>query len=120
MEEFKLKREFNYFLKDILDSIRNIKEYTKDMSFEEFQNNRMVFDATTRNFEIIGEAIFNLSSDLKDKYSQVPWRMIKDMRNAVIHQYWKIDAKIEWDIIETELDTLEEQIVVILEKEKNN
>jgi len=64
-----LKREFNSFLKDILEAILSIKEYTENMTFEEFVKNKLVFDATTRNFEIIGEAISNLSEDLKNKYS---------------------------------------------------
>lgn len=87
------------------------------MIFNDFLKDEKSIDAVTRNFEIIGEAISNLPEDFKKKYPNVSWRNIKDMRNSVIHQYWKVDLEIEWEFIETKLDILEKQIKEILEIE---
>jgi len=48
----------------------------------------------------------------------VPWRSIKDMRNSIIHQYWKVDLEIEWGIIQTKLGILKKQISEIIKKEE--
>jgi uncharacterized protein with HEPN domain len=110
-----MKREFNLFLFDILNSINKIKTYVKDISFKDFKNNELIIDAVTRNFEIIGEAVSNIPLEIKNTYSYIPWRDIKDMRNSIIHNYWKVDLNIEWDIIKTKLDILEKQIKEIFD-----
>ena len=115
-----MQRKSELFLEDILKCIFKIKNYVKDMTFDEFLKDEKSIDAVTRNFEIIGEAISNLTDDFKSKYPYIPWRTIKDMRNSIIHQYWKVDLEIEWGIIETKLDILEKQIKEIIEKEKKN
>jgi len=35
-----------------------------------------------------------------------PWRMVKDFRNFIIHEYFGVDAKIVWDLTKLELDSL--------------
>lgn len=114
-----MQRKSNLFLEDILNSIKKIKKYVKDMSFNDFLKDEKSIDAVTRNFEIIGEAVSNLPIEFKNKYPQIPWRNIKDMRNSIIHQYWKVDLEIEWEIIQTKLSLLEKQIKEIIQKENS-
>jgi uncharacterized protein with HEPN domain len=109
-----MQRKSNLFLEDILNCIKKIKIYAEGMNFQDFLKDEKSIDAITRNFEIIGEAISNLPQDFKDKYKHIPWRTIKDMRNSIVHQYWKIDLEIEWEIIQNKLDILEKQINSIL------
>ncbi|NQZ85660.1 MAG: DUF86 domain-containing protein [Nanoarchaeales archaeon] len=113
-----MQRKSSLFLSDILSSIDKIKTYTKDLTFNDFISSELHIDAVTRNFEIIGEAVSYLPKELIKTYSHIPWRTIKDLRNTVIHQYWKVDYEIEWEIIQNKLDELEEQIKEIIELEK--
>ena len=55
------KRNDVLLLEDILESISKIETYTNDLQFEEFYNDDKTKDAVIRNFEIIGEAVNNLS-----------------------------------------------------------
>ena len=48
-----MQRDYKVYLEDIAQAIGNIEEYTMGMSFETFQQNKMVRDAVIRNFEII-------------------------------------------------------------------
>ena len=82
-----MQRKYNLFLNDILKCISKIKSYTKGLKYEEFSKDEKSIDAVTRNFEIIGEAVSNIPKEIKEKYSQIPWRSIKDMRNSIVHQY---------------------------------
>ena len=45
-------------------------------------------DAVTRRLEIIGEAVKNLPTELKKKYSKVPWKKITGTRDILIHEYF--------------------------------
>jgi len=56
------------YIDHILLSISKIKEFTKNLSIEEFQKNELVQDAVIRNIEIIGEASKMVSSNLKTSY----------------------------------------------------
>lgn len=63
-----------------------------------------------RNFEIIGEAVSRLSTDFKDNHPEIDWRILKDFRNFIIHEYFGIDNAIVWDIIENHIPNLKLKI----------
>ena len=108
------KRDQLLFLKDILDSIEAIFEFTHKIDCDEFQNNRLVYSATIREFEIIGEATIHLSQDLLNKYPEVIWRDLKDFRNLLIHEYFGVDAEIVFHTIEHDLPKLKKVIQEII------
>lgn len=112
-----MKRRFDLFLKDILEAIRKITEYTAPFDIEGLKEHTMCVDATIRNLEIIGEAVSQLPPELKEKYPEVPWKEIKDFRNVVVHKYHSIDYDILWDIVQNKLEILEQQIDTILRRE---
>lgn len=62
--------------------------------------------AVERNFEIIGEAASRVSSFYKDQHPEVEWRILKDFRNFIIHDYFGINHRIVWDTIQTKLPEL--------------
>ena len=74
-------------------------------------------DAVMRNLEIIGEAATQLSPELKEKYKVVPWKDIQDFRVVVAHHYWNVNTMRIWNIIESKLGELKQQMEGILEKE---
>jgi uncharacterized protein with HEPN domain len=47
----KKKRYWTLYLMDMLESIRRIEVYTKDIGYEEFLRNNMIKDAVVRNIE---------------------------------------------------------------------
>ncbi|MFH1233947.1 MAG: HepT-like ribonuclease domain-containing protein [Patescibacteria group bacterium] len=48
--------------------MEKIKEYTEDLSFEEFEKDKKTIDAVIRNFEIIGEAAGNVPEEIYELY----------------------------------------------------
>jgi uncharacterized protein with HEPN domain len=59
------KRGDNEFLLDIIEAIKRIELYTKELSYPDFLQKMETQDAVVRNFEIIGEAVKNISKNLK-------------------------------------------------------
>lgn len=109
-----MKRKFDLYLKDILESIERIQDYVHSVDVEEFAKSPITIDAVMRNLEIIGEAATQIPAEVKDQHKEVPWRDIQDFRIVVAHKYWKINIDRVWDIIENKLDVLKEQIENIL------
>lgn len=104
------KRDELLFLQDILDSVNAIFEFTHGLDIDKFSNNRLIYSATIREFEIIGEATIHLSEITLSKYNQVPWRDLKDFRNLLIHEYFGVDSQIVWNTIQNDLLLLKEVV----------
>ena len=49
-----------------------------------FEASFVLQDAIIRNFEVIGEAVKQLSPELLEQYNQVPWRRIAGFRDILI------------------------------------
>ncbi len=104
------KRDVKLYIDDILDSIRAIEEFTNDITYEEFLDDRKTYSATLREYIVIGEAISKVSEILEKNYPDYPWRMIKDFRNFIVHEYFGIDPRIVWDLTKLELAELKSKI----------
>lgn len=74
----------------------------------------MMFNASLRQLEIIGEASNRLSEKLLNDNSSIPWAQIIGLRNLVIHEYFGIDDLTIWDVIKINLPDLKEKILVLL------
>ena len=61
----KKRRDYLFYLEDMLDSMQRIMEYTEGLTFDEFHKNTLVSDAVIRNLEIIGEATKNVPEKIR-------------------------------------------------------
>jgi len=68
-----MPRDYRLYLDDILESCRKIRQFTQDMSFQEFERDVKTQDAVIRNFEVIGEAANRLPEDVKALCPEVEW-----------------------------------------------
>jgi len=93
-------------LDDIQSAINNILEFTKGMTLETYESDLKTRFAVERNFEIIGEAAARISEDFKMSDPEIEWRILKDFRNFIIHEYFGINNEIIWDTIQIRLPEL--------------
>lgn len=112
-----MRRSQLLYLNDIADAAGKITTYTRGMSFDEFRNDPMRIDAVVRNFSIIGEAVKNLSDELKNRFPETDWKAVAGFRDTLIHGYFGIDMDILWDIIVHKIPLLQEEIVKIIDNE---
>lgn len=97
------------FLKHILDAIADIESFTA-AGRAGFMTDRKTQSAVVRQFEIIGEAVKNLSLALTTRENAVPWRQIAGTRDRLIHAYFSVDLDAVWAMIEQDLPALEVQV----------
>ncbi len=111
------KREVKLLLEDMLESLKKIRRYTNEISFEEFCSDDKTIDAVIRNFEIIGEAANRIPEEIKLDNPEIPWRSLVGLRNRIIHEYFGVDLEIIWDIIENDIEICHDWIETLLEQE---
>ena len=104
------KRVSSTILQDILFCIDHIMVYTDHMSFEDFLKESMVSEACLYNIQIIGEAVNHLPDGVKDKAPEIPWTLIRGMRNRLIHEYFGTDLEVVWNVIKNELPTFKSML----------
>lgn len=74
--------------------------------------------ATERRIEIIGEASRRISLELKEANPQIPWRLIVDQRNVLVHAYDEIEDERIWRLAAQDIPRLMEQLAKLLPHEK--
>lgn len=97
-------------LRHILTSIDYVMEFTKNVTFEEFSHNKLLYFAVIKNIEIIGEACYMLSQEFKETHPATPWKAITGMRHYIVHGYYQVDEKIVWEVATNDLLMLRGQI----------
>ena len=105
------------FLEHILESIKDIDSFAKNISKQDLRTNKEKLNAIVRSIEIIGEATKNISDSFKEKHAQIPWRKITGTRDKMIHHYFGVDLDNVWEIIKEDLPKLKKQILELKEKE---
>jgi uncharacterized protein with HEPN domain len=102
------------YLRHILDAIAKIESYVA-VGHDVFMSDSHWQDAVIRQLEIVGEATKNLSRDLRSRQSGIPWRRMAGLRDILIHDYMGVRLAAVWEVTQTELPVLKEQIRNILE-----
>jgi uncharacterized protein with HEPN domain len=110
------KREIRLYIEDALEAIEAIESYLDGLSYDNFITDRKTYSATIREYIIIGEAIAHTIDILEAKVPDFPWRIIKDFRNIIVHEYFGVDSEMVWDISTNELKNLKEKLLHILEE----
>ena len=75
------------YLWDMLEAAHSVRDFVKDVTAEEFLEDRMIQAAVEREVEIIGEAARRISDAFKEAHPEVPWRNIVGMRNLLAHEF---------------------------------
>jgi len=103
------------FLIDIIDCIVDIMEFTKGISFHEFERDKMRKLAVERQLEVIGQAANKISKETQSVLGNIPWGNIIGLRNKLAHDYGEILAERIWAISEKPIQELLAELMKVEE-----
>lgn len=112
-----MSRGVKILLEEILEAIDLLQRYTAGLTLGLFTEDVEKQDSVTRRLEIIGEAAKGIPEDLRSKYPTVPWRDITGARDVLVHEYFRIDLEMAWDMVHEDLPALKQEVERILENE---
>ena len=103
-------------LEDMRDAAADISLFTQDKSLAEFLGDKQLRWSIERGFEIIGEALTQLTKLDASLASRITdHRKIISFRNVLIHGYSQITSTVTWDIVENKLPVLRRELAEILQ-----
>lgn len=86
-------------LRHITDAARTALGFVRHRQREDLDHDRQLVWALVKAIEIIGEASAQLSEEVKNQISAIPWRNIIGMRNRLVHAYFDINLDILWKTV---------------------
>jgi uncharacterized protein with HEPN domain len=109
-----MRRDPKCFLWDARNAADAVARFTRDKTFEEFIADDLLRAAVERQFEIIGEALRQLSQVDPALAGKIPdLRRIIAFRNILVHGYTSIDHANVWRVIRDELPGLRERLTAL-------
>jgi uncharacterized protein with HEPN domain len=105
-----MKRDIGLFIEDIINSVKNIEEFSKNLNKERFFKDNLRQSAIIRQLEIIGEAVKNIPNSFRETYPKIAWKDIAGFRDVLSHAYFGVNLDRVWKIIETDLPNLKEEM----------
>jgi len=96
MPNFNIQREDKVRLRHMLDAAMEIRQYVQSSTRGDLDRDRKLVHSLVRLLEIIGEAANQVSQELRDSVSEIPWDVIIGMRNRLVHAYFSINLDVVW------------------------
>ncbi len=107
-------KRWDVYVQDMIDASRQVVRYTEGVSRDDFFSNSEKHDATIRQLEVLGEAAHRISADVHDAHPEIPWQLVIDNRNYLIHGYDGIKPDKLWSTIQEHVPALIARLTALL------
>ena len=104
-------------IKKMIEYIDKALRYTNGFNFKEFSKNEEKIDATIFAISQVVELVKNISKETMEKYPNIEWIIIKNLRNKIVHDYEGIKLNFIWDILTEHIIKLKLDLEQILKNE---
>ena len=106
-------RDWRERIQDIIDSAREIQSFIGGYTLEHFRQDAKTIRAVELNFIIIGEAVNGIPAEVQDSHPEVPWHLMRSMRNRLVQVYFEVDPRLMWDTVQNDLPSLISSLEVL-------
>lgn len=110
-------RDWQLRIVDMEEAAQRILTYAKGMTAKAFVADGKTMDAVIRNVEIVGEAAARIPASVQKRHPDIRWKDIRGMRNILVHAYFRVDAKILWQVTQKDVPELAVQLASLREAE---
>ena len=98
----------------MVESCDRVIAYTAGFDAPTLLADRMRYDATLRNLELIGEAATRVPAEIRAREPEMPWRLVIGTRNRLAHGYLGIEPETVWLIATDSVPRLRDQLMALL------
>lgn len=102
-------------LTHIFESVVLIEEFMEGVDYSTYMDDMKLRLALVKLLENTGEAAVAITAETKTEFSEVEWRMLKIVRNILVHEYFGINYNTIWDAIQNDIPPLKIKIQHILD-----
>ncbi len=104
-------------LRDMDEAARDIDGFVNRKTFDDYIRDKQLRMAVERGFEILGEALSQLHKcDPATAERLTNWQAIIGFRNVLIHGYAQVNPQRTWDVVQTELPILRNELNLLMAK----
>lgn len=112
-----LPSESRKYLWDALQAAERIVRFTSEATYDAYRDNEVLRSAVERQFEILGEALGQLSRRDRETAARIPdLNRIVAFRNVLAHGYDTVDDEVVWGLLESRLPELRATLQRLLEQ----
>lgn len=104
------QRRWRFYVMDMAQFAEKALTYTRGLDQAAFVADDLVYDATLRNLELIGEAATRIPAEVRDQHDEIPWRMVIALRNRLIHGDLGLDNDTLWSIVQDDVPKPRQQL----------
>jgi uncharacterized protein with HEPN domain len=97
-------------LAEMIEAAERIASYIADLDEAGFLASALINDAVSLNLLVIGEGASHLSQKLRLLDPETPWLDLAGLRNRIAHGYARVDLRIVWRIVQTDLPPLKTRL----------
>ena len=91
----------------MLEAILNIETFLRDTgTLEAFVSNKLLCHAVSYNLQCIGESVYKLSREYLKEHPGMDWAAIEGLRHVLVHDYYTVNFKTVWNIIQLDIPGL--------------
>lgn len=113
-------REFEDYLKDLLDAMDKAQRFVAGLDYESFKDDDKTLFSVVRALEIVGEAVKHIPDSVREENPEIPWRDMAGMRDVLIHDYFGVDAQTVWLTVTKKTPQIKPLIEKMLEDLNND
>jgi len=108
-----MPRDNRLYIVDIFIAINKIQRYTQNFqSADALRWDEIVWDATIRELEIMGEATrILIQSDILENKK---YRKMVDFRNIIAHGYFGLDEDEVYSVVKEKLTPFEDELILLV------
>ena len=110
-----MRPESRKYLYDISSAAELLRQFTVSKTITDFSEDELLRSAVERPFEIIREAINQLSRIDPGTARRISeYQRMISLRNVFIHGYAQVDLRILWDVVQINLPVLQRETQALL------